>query len=152
MPRALASLLAGVGLASTGCTDASARDSSQWLRLVRDSGYEISMDTSRLFVRQYPVFEVWFRTDHAQTRYYKGTPFTRETVQEFLNCGRMSYKTESVALSMGARRPALRQQDDANDLRRQEWHQVEAGTVDAAVGRAACEVARQRAALAIMRR
>jgi hypothetical protein len=84
---------------------------------------------------------VWYRTDHATTRFYQEKAFTRELVHAILRCDGYSFRITSVAMSMGDARPVIRQFTEPLDLARQQWRRVEAGSTEADAARATCQVA-----------
>jgi hypothetical protein len=121
---------------------ANARDEqANWIVVARDSTYSISIDTTRILVERGRTYEVWYRTDHAVTRFYKEKAFTRETVHAILRCNNYTFRVISTAMSMGSRRPVAQQVTDARDLARESWRKVEPGSTEADAARATCEVA-----------
>jgi hypothetical protein len=114
---------------------------TRWLVVARDSSYTISIDTAHIVALPGRVYEIWYRTDHSTTRYYKENAFTRETVRAILRCDGYSFRVASVAMSMGAGRPVARQITEPRDLARQAWRRVEAGSTEADAARATCVVA-----------
>jgi len=140
MAVSLAVLCSGM----VACRDALARDGShRWLRVARDSGYDIAIDTGHITRRFWQEYVVWYRTDHAVTHAYKGQPFNREIVQAILDCRTLSYKIARVDMSLRGGRLVARQRADDGDLGNQPWRHVELGTVEAAAARATCDAARR---------
>lgn len=116
-------------------------DPPHWLLVARDSSYAIAIDTSRIRALPGRIYEVWYRTDHAMPRYYNAKMFTREVVHATLRCDGFSFRVMSVAMSVGAGRPVIRQTTEPRDYANQAWRRVEAGTTEADAARATCQVA-----------
>jgi hypothetical protein len=129
-------------VAVTGRSIATAgNDEAHWIVVARDSGYTISIDTTRIISESGHTYEVWYRTDHAVTRFYKEKAFTRETVHAILRCDSYKFRIMSTAMSMGSKRPVTTQIMEGRDLERQSWRRVEAGSTEADAARATCVVA-----------
>jgi hypothetical protein len=138
--------IVGAGLvAAAGGTIISANiRSPHWKRVAADSNYAISIDTARLSAHYgaWPI--VWYRTDHVLPRLYKGKEFDREIVQSVVRCDSLWFKVVSVDMSMGSRQPVARQLSENRDLSRQPWRNVERGTIEEVVARAACAMTGRR--------
>src|SRR5688572_17409882 len=115
-----AAVLATSAIASGGA------DPAHWMLVARDSSYVISIDTSRIVATPGRTYEVWYRTDHATTRFYREKAFTRELVHAVLRCDGYSFRVMSVAMSIGDSRAVIRQITEPRDLARQQWRRVEA--------------------------
>jgi hypothetical protein len=116
-------------------------DRARWLVIEHDSGYTIALDTSRI-VREYGrTYEIWYRTDHAAERFYRGKAFTRETVHAILRCDGYGFRVISTTMSNGSGRSVVHQVMDAKDLAREEWHSVEQGSADEKAAFATCQLA-----------
>jgi hypothetical protein len=136
-------------LATTACLNASASDRGyRWQVVARDSSYQIAIDTMQIDRRNYTLYTVWYRTDHAQTRLHNGKPFNRELVQSLLRCDNLSFKVLSVDMSMGGKLPVARQRTNAAE---QPWRSVERGTIEEAAARAACDIGKRQATARVMR-
>jgi hypothetical protein len=127
---------AGHAIAS-GVRDSRAR----WVVVERDSGYTIALDTSRIVRERGRTYEIWYRTDHASPRFYRGEAFTRETVHAILQCNGYAFRVISTTMSTGAGRSVVHQEMDARDLQREAWHPVEPGSEDEKAALATCQVA-----------
>jgi hypothetical protein len=113
---------------------------ARWLVVERDSGYTIALDTSRI-VREYGrTYDIWYRTDYASPRYYRGMAFNRETVHAILRCGGFTFRVVSTTMSKGAGRSLLHQEMGPRDLQGEEWHSVEPGGPDEKAAVATCQV------------
>jgi hypothetical protein len=117
---------------------------SHWLVIARDSSYAISLDTTRIAQLYDRVYEIYYRTDHTQVRYYREKAFTRETVRTELACHDLAFKVVSTKMSIGGGRPVTEQHNSAADVRHETWHDVEAGSTEADAARATCIVADSR--------
>jgi hypothetical protein len=114
---------------------------ARWLMVDRDSGYTIAIDTSRI-VREYGrTYEIWYRTDHAAPRFYRGKAFTRETVHAILRCEGYKFRVISTTISVGASGSIISQAMGPRDLEREAWHSLEPGSTDEKVALATCELA-----------
>jgi hypothetical protein len=116
---------------------------ARWLVVDRDSvgGYTIAIDTSRI-VREYGrTYEIWYRTDHASKRFYRGKAFTRETVHAILRCDGYSFRVISTTMSLGSWRSVLHQAMDKRDLEREDWRSVEPASADEKAALATCQLA-----------
>jgi hypothetical protein len=71
---------------------------ARWLVVDRDSGYTIAIDTSRIVREHGRTYEIWYRTDHASKRFYRGKAFTRETVHAILRCDGYSFRVISTTM------------------------------------------------------
>ena len=117
---------------------------AHWMLIARDSSYAISLDTTRIdrvFDRGY---DIWYRTDHVTTRFYKQKAFNRETVRAQIACRDLSFKVVISTLSMRGRGTVERQVNSRDDVQRQTWHRVEPGSTEADAARATCIVADSR--------
>ena len=119
-------------------------DDRSWMLIARDSSYSISLDTTRIARVYDRGYEVWYRTDHVATRYYREKAFDRETVKMLILCRDGRFKVISTTMSMRGERPVLRQLNSEKDVNSQPWHSVEAGSTDADAARATCVVADSR--------
>ncbi|HEY9225214.1 MAG TPA: hypothetical protein VIP11_01120 [Gemmatimonadaceae bacterium] len=119
-----------------------ATSSNRWMRIARDSSYDIAIDTTRMSKRYGQWDVVLYRTDHARTQLYKGKPFDREVVESVIRCDSLWFKIASIDLSLGSHRPISRQRADDRDLFDQPWRRVERGTIEERVARAACDLTR----------
>lgn len=117
---------------------------SHWLLVARDSSYAISIDTTRIVRARDRVYDIWYRTDNAGTRYYKEKAFTRETVAVELFCTNFSFKVLQTAFSVGDGRPVARQANSTREIVTQPMHRVDPGSIDADAARATCIVADSR--------
>lgn len=135
-------LATGVG----ACSDARA-DGATWYLVARDANYDVYIDPAR--IRQtigpseksfMPAFEVWYRTDHKRSRLHDGKVFNREVVRSLVQCDSLWFKVERDAMSMGDERPIALQEATWEELARQPWRRIRAGTLDDAAARIACEL------------
>jgi hypothetical protein len=130
-----------MALAGFAVESALRADRARWLVVERDSGYTIALDTSRI-VREYGrTYEIWYRTDHAAERFYRGKAFTRETVHAILRCDSYSFRVISTTMSIGSGRSVVHQAMDSRDLAREAWHSVEPASADEKAALATCELA-----------
>jgi hypothetical protein len=113
---------------------------SHWIVVARDSSYTISLDTTRIASPFGHAYTIWYRTDHAGTRFYKEQSFTRETVHALLRCNTYQYVIMSAEMSIGSGRPVIRQITEPRDVRRQPWRDVEAGSAEADAARMTCRI------------
>lgn len=116
-------------------------DDAHWMLIARDSSYSISLDTTRIgrvFDRGY---DIWYRTDHVATRFYKAKAFNRETVRAEIACRDFAFKVVSTTMSMRGAGAVERQINSRDDVQRQKWHSVEPGSTEADAARATCIVA-----------
>ena len=136
-----------IGLVIAACSVASANDgpAGAWMRVARDSNYDIAIDTSRFERRSFREYLVWFRTQHGSVLAYKGKRFNREVVQAIVRCDNLTYKIVSVDMSLNGGRIISRQRADVDDIRAQPWRQVDDGTIEATVAHATCQLVRDRA-------
>lgn len=121
-----------------------ADNDAHWMLIARDSSYAISLDTTRIdrvFDRGY---DIWYRTDHVATRFYKEKAFNRETVKAEIACRSLTFKVVSTTLSMRDAGTVTRQVNTNDEVRRQTWHRVEPGSTEADAARATCIVADSR--------
>ena len=112
-----------------------------WLRVAGDSSYVISIDTTRVGEPYRGIYDVWYRTDHSTTHQYHGTSFNREDVESLLRCNTLEFKVEGVNMSMRGGRIVARQRNDAHDVKRDEWHQVDPRTIEATAAQVTCNEA-----------
>jgi len=117
-------------------------DETRWLDVAKDSAYTIALDTANIAPEGGLTFRIWYRTDHNAMRFYKEKAFNREVVQAILDCRQYRYRIVSSEMSARGGRVVERQELDEKEVRRQAWHDVEAGSTDAEAARAACIVAR----------
>lgn len=115
---------------------------AQWLRVARDSEYDVAIDTTRIAGGEVRGFRVWFRTQHAARHYHDGLPFDREIVESVIDCKHLTFRVASVDLSLDDRPPISRQRTQAGELSLQPWRQVEPRTIEEAAAIKACDVAR----------
>ena len=85
-----AASLAAYGIASGG------DEPTRWMLVAHDSSYAISIDTSRIVAAPGRVYEVWYRTDHAATRFYNQKAFTREVVHAVLSLLDATWSTGEI--------------------------------------------------------
>jgi len=112
-----------------------------WLRVAGDSSYTISIDTTRV-VEAYPgIYDVWYRTDHSTIHQYRGASFNREDVESLLRCSTLEFKVEGVDMSMRGGRVVARQRNDARDVKRDDWHPVDARTIESTAAQVTCNEA-----------
>jgi surface-adhesin protein E len=136
-----AGVAAAVMFAAHAVSNELREDRARWLVVERDSEYTIALDTSRI-VREYGrTYEIWYRTDHASKRFYRGKAFTRETVNAILGCDGYRFRVISTTMSMGSGRSVVHQAMDSRDLAREAWHSVEPGSADEKAALATCELA-----------
>jgi Surface-adhesin protein E len=132
-------------LAATAITvrliGASGDNRVHWLVVARDSNYTIAIDTTRIVAEYGRTYDVWYRTDHAATRFYKEKAFTRETIHAVLRCDGYRFRIMSVAMSMGSGRAVTWQSAEPQDLASQSWRRVEPGSTESDAARATCQVA-----------
>jgi hypothetical protein len=117
---------------------------AHWMLIARDSSYAISLDTSRiarLFDRGY---DIWYRTDHVATRFYREKAFNREIVRAEIACRDLAFKVVSTTMSMRGAGTVERQVNSREDVQRERWHRVEPGSTEADAARATCIVADSR--------
>jgi hypothetical protein len=132
-----------VAALASACADLVASGGARaWMEVARDSSYTIAIDTARIARRSGADYVIWYRTDHAVTRAYKGHAFDREIVESTLDCYSLRFKISSVAMSRRGHLVAV-QRTESGDLAQQPWHKVERGTIEETVARAACDVARR---------
>jgi len=125
------------------CADLSASAGARaWVDVARDSSYAIAIDTAHITRRFGRAYVIWYRTDHAVTRIYKGQAFDREVVESTLDCYNLSFKISSVGMSRRGRLVAV-QRTESGELADQPWRKVDRGTIEERVARAACDVARR---------
>jgi hypothetical protein len=139
----LVSALCGATLMVAGWTLASSRHADRaWLRVGHDWTYDIAIVTTRIASRYGYGVTAWYRTNHAVAHLYKGEPFDREVVQALLDCGRnpIRFKVVSVDMSLGNGSLIAQQRTEDGELGRQPWREVEGGTIEAVVARAACDL------------
>jgi hypothetical protein len=134
--------LAGLVVAAFGKASTK-RESGHWLRVVNDSNYDVSIDTTRIRRRGAYTYDVWYRTDHAVTHLYKGKPFNREVVESVLECGTLLFKIASVDMSLGTGSPVSQQRTGAGELGQQPWRHVEPETIEAVAAQATCDFVRR---------
>jgi hypothetical protein len=114
----------------------------RWLRVARDSDYDIAIDTTRIAGSEFRGFRIWFRTQHAARHYHDGLPFDREIVESVIDCRKLTFRIASVDLSLDDRPPISRQRTEAGELTLQPWRQVEPRTIEEAAAIKACDFAR----------
>jgi hypothetical protein len=135
-----AALVVAAGVVTWRVIVRTADDRDNWMNVARDSGYTVSIDTTHIMREYGRTYEVWYRTDHAMTRFYKQKAFTREMVHAILRCDNYSFRVMSSAMSMGSRYPVVQQATEPKDLADQPWRPVEAGSTEADAARGACIV------------
>jgi len=116
-------------------------EATHWVVVARDSTFSISLDTSRIIARPGRIYQIWYRTDHTVTRFYRDEPFNRELVHAVLRCDGYTFRVMSTAMSMGSRHPVIRQVTDDRELVRQQWRGVEPGSTEADAAHATCNLA-----------
>jgi hypothetical protein len=132
---------AGASFVGFGLGIAPSRErQSNWVRVARDSSYDIAIDTSRVLQHYGRVYTIWYRTDHGLTHLYKDKEFNREIVQSVLRCDGLSFKVASVDMAMNGR-VVSSQRTSSGELGNQPWRRVEPGTTEAFAAKAACDVA-----------
>jgi hypothetical protein len=141
--------LKGLALCATvgaiGCGSAVADgESERWVRVARDANHTIAIDTGRVSRHWDRSWQVWYRTDHAAPRLYKGKEFNREIVQSRVNCDGFTFKVVSVDMSMDDGPPISVQRMDYEELEDQPWRHVQRGTVEEIAAQAACHFAAER--------
>jgi len=133
-----------------GCSDTPPDDSPRWVRVARDANYTIYIDTGRMgpFDNHFAgpgewggnAYDVWYRTDHAQTRIHDKTNqgFNREVVHSIIDCDSLRFRVAGVDMSMGDGRVIIQQRLTTKELANQKWRHVELGTAEELAARAAC--------------
>ena len=121
-----------------------ADNDAHWMLIARDSSYTISLDTTRIDRAFDRGYDIWYRTDHVMTRFYKEKPFNRETVRAEIACRNLAFKVVSTTLSVRGGATVERQVNTHDDVQRQAWHRVEPGSTEADAARATCIVADSR--------
>jgi hypothetical protein len=128
---------AALGWRSRSVTDVA----DHWMLVASDSSYTIWLDTTRISRLYTRIYEVWYRTDHREPRYYRNAEFNRETVQIQIACRQLQFKVVSTTLSMRGRRNVIHQENTSREVSQQTWHPVDPGTTDADAAGATCNIA-----------
>ncbi|HMC57050.1 MAG TPA: surface-adhesin E family protein [Gemmatimonadaceae bacterium] len=148
--RRAAALVISATACAAACSDANAH-SNTWYRVAGDTNYVVYIDPASIIYTSTPstgewlgAYRVWYRTEHARPRSYKGKQFNREIVNAYVQCDSLWFKVASVTMSMNGEKPILVQESNTDELIQQDWRRIESGSLDDAAARVACGLGFQR--------
>ena len=118
----------------------------RWVSVYRDASYRIFVDTAHMRIDRPrdKRYLIWYRTEHRTPHIRHGRKWNREVSQAIVSCTRHQFKVIQADLSLGDAKPISRQRASPMEVDDQPWHEVPAGTPDAASLRATCWLAEQR--------